>query len=349
MKDSWAPDDALLREIEVQFDRAIAAYSANPALITEHANQEESIRTGGYASRTLIELVQNAADAMSGTAEADGVGRVEIVLDPASRILYCANSGRPFSKSGIVAITHAYLSGKRGDEIGRFGLGFKSVLAVSDSPQVLSRSVSFEFNSPVARTRIARMGSSSRRLPVLRTATPLDAQKLISADPIVRDLAAWATTIVRLPNVENAKRLRVEMDSFTSEFLLFVSSVREIRLRVLGTDGFETSHVSRDLGNGRFKIERPDRSGDEWFVTERMHSPTAAARREVGEAVSRDEIKVSVAIPVRPRAANAGTGDPGTQRGQFWSYFPLQDRTSATAFFNAPWSVNDDRTEYLLL
>ena len=44
----------------------------------------------------------------------------------------------------------AYLSGKRGDEIGRFGLGFKSVLAVTDAPQVFSRSVSFEFNSSEA-------------------------------------------------------------------------------------------------------------------------------------------------------------------------------------------------------
>ncbi|MEV8761070.1 hypothetical protein AB0067_27615, partial [Klebsiella pneumoniae] len=60
-----------------------------------------------------------------------------------------------------------------------------------------------------------------------------------------------------------------------------------------------------------------------------------------------DQIKVSVAMPVRPRRANVEAGDAGTQIGQFWSYFPLQDRTSATAFFNAPWSVNDDRTTLL--
>lgn len=345
--DLWAPDAALVAEIEDQFASAIGAYAAKPTLITEHANHEESIRTGGYSTRTLLELVQNAADAMAGVTEDSSLGRVEIVLDPASKILYCANSGRPFSKSGLVAITHAHLSGKRGDEIGRFGLGFKSVLAVSDSPQVLSRSVSFEFNSAKAQAAIKGVGSADRRLPVLRTATLLNADELLANDPIARELSSWATTIIRLPGVESIDRLRREMETFSSEFLLFVGAVREIRLSVLGEEGFTTSHVSRHLGGGRFKIERPDATGDEWLVTERMHAPSPAARREVGEAVSRDEIKISVAMPVKARRANPEAGDPGTQVGQFWSYFPLLDRTSATAFFNAPWSVNDDRTTLL--
>ncbi|WP_216363524.1 sacsin N-terminal ATP-binding-like domain-containing protein [Subtercola boreus] len=336
-----------MREIEEQFESAIAAYNAKPTLITEHANHEESIRTGGYASRTLLELVQNAADAMAGTSEDGALGRVEIVLDPTTRVLYCANSGRPFTKNGLVAITHAHLSGKRGDEIGRFGLGFKSVLAVTDSPQVLSRAVSFEFNSAKAQAAIKGVGSADRRLPALRTATVLDADQLFTEDPIARGLSLWATTIVRLPEIENTDKLRREMETFSSEFLLFVSAVREVRLSVLGEKGFSTSHVSKELGSGRFKIERPDATGDEWLVSERMHAPSSDARREVGEAVSRNEIKVSVAVPLKPRRANPDAGDSGTQVGQFWSYFPLQDRTSATAFFNAPWSVNDDRTTLL--
>lgn len=345
----WASDPVLVREIENQFDRAIASYRADPKLIIEHANLEESIRAGGYANRTLLELVQNAADAMAGATESDEepLGRVEIVLDPDSKTLYCANSGRPFSRQGIDAMSHAYLSAKRGDEIGRFGLGFKSVLAVTDSPQVLSRSVSFEYNSTRANEEIRAVGAATRRLPALRTATILDANALIATDSILENLADWATTVVRLPAVESIDRLRGEMKNFASEFLLFVGAVREVRLCVLGAHGFETSHVSRSMGAGRFKIERPDGSGDEWIVSERMHAPTPAARREVGEAVSRDQIKVSVAVPLKPRRANPESGDLGTQIGQFWSYFPLQDKTSATGFFNAPWSVNDDRTTLL--
>lgn len=95
---------------------------------------------------------------------------------------------------------------------------------------------------------------------------------------------------------------------------------------------------SRALGDSVFRVESPDESGEEWIVTDRMHEPSAEARMEVGEAVSRQEIKVTVAMPVRFSAQ---------RKGRFWAYFPLQDETSASGLFNAPWSVNDDRTTLL--
>jgi superfamily II DNA or RNA helicase len=336
----WVPDPGLVREVDGLFGRAIDSYRANPNLITEHANHEDSIRVGGYSNRTLLELVQNAADAMSGAHEyEEGAGRVEIVLDLDHQTLYCANAGRPFSRSGLTAIAHAHLSGKRGDEIGRFGLGFKSVLAVSDAPQVFSRSVSFEFNSSKAKTTIASIGSTATRFPILRTATRIDAEAEFAKDPILAELAQWAATIVKLPHASKLGNLKKEIEGFRSEFLLFVSAVREVRLRVIGTDaGFVTSHVSQDLGGGKFRIERPDGDHDEWYVKDQMHTPSPEARTEVGEAVSRNQVKVTVALPAR--FAQLRTGE-------FWSYFPLQDRTSASALFNAPWSVNDDRTTLL--
>ncbi|MFF0413476.1 sacsin N-terminal ATP-binding-like domain-containing protein [Kitasatospora sp. NPDC004745] len=339
-RQSWAPDTSLVQEVQTQFDRAVASYRANPHLVTEHANHEESIRVGGYANRTLLELVQNAADAMSGVDGDQGgfSGRVEIVLDAERRTLYCANDGRPFSRHGLTAITHAHLSGKRGDEIGRFGLGFKSVLAVSSAPQVFSRSVSFEFNSPVAREELRRITSAVKRYPVLRTATVLDPDAAFATDGVLAELASWASTVVKLSDASGLDRIRREIEEFSSEFLLFAGAVREVRLRVLGPDPFETTHTSRDLGGGVFRIEDPDGDGDEWIVEDRMHTPSPEARRQVGEAVSRNQVKVTVAVPRRHARQRVG---------RFWSYFPLQDRTSASALFNAPWSVNDDRTTLL--
>ncbi|MFL0389945.1 DEAD/DEAH box helicase [Curtobacterium sp. 179-B 9B NHS] len=336
---SWEPEASLVRGVEDQFNRTIESYRIHPNLLSEHANHEESVRTGGYADRTLLELIQNAADALAGAADTSGenAGRVEIILDTAHSVLYCANAGRPFSMSGLTAVTMAYLSEKRGDEIGRFGLGFKSVLAVSQRPQVLSRSISFEFNSPEARSEMAKV-TSAKRYPVLRTATVLDAAAELERDPLLAELGSWATTIVKLPAATHLERLRDEIRGFTSEFLLFVDAVREVRLRVVGDEPFETSHVSRDLGDKRFRIERPDGGGDEWFVQSEMHEPSSEARHEVGEAVSREKVKVTVAVPVQRSRLSSG---------QFWSYFPLQDKTSVGALLNAPWSVNDDRTNLL--
>ena len=340
MRQTRTPDPGLVKQVEEQFEGAINSYRALPTLIAEHAGLEESIRTGGYANRTLLELVQNAADAMSGDSGIhDGAtGRVEIVLDTQNRNLYCANGGRPFTESGLTSIMHAYLSAKRGDEIGRFGLGFKSVLAVSSAPQVFSRSISFEFNSPAAQARLAEIGFAAKRYPILRTATVVDAGSAFVDDPVLAELADWAVTIVKLPLATGLDRLRGEIENFASEFLLFVGAVREVRLRVLGLSGLETSHRSRDFGNGVLKIERPDGSGEEWIVENRMHESSAEARAAVGEAVSRKRVKVTVAIPKRHSRLRIG---------KFWSYFPLVDNTSASALFNAPWSVNDDRTTLL--
>ncbi|WP_158889252.1 sacsin N-terminal ATP-binding-like domain-containing protein [Amycolatopsis anabasis] len=336
---SWTPDARLIQYVEEQFDKAVRVYETNTNLVSEHANHEESIRVGGYSDRTLLELVQNGADAMSGVeGEPNSAGRVEIVLDTENRTLYCANVGRPFSRSGLITITHAHLSDKRGDEIGRFGLGFKSVLAVSDAPQVFSRSVSFEFNSPKARAVVAAIDPTTKRCPVLRTPTIVDPLAAFADDPILASLTEWATTVVKLPRAAGLARLRREIEQFPSEFLLFVGDVRQIRLRVLGNNPFETTHVSRNFGNGVLKIERPDGSGDEWIVENHMHEPSTEARKQVGEAVSRAKVKVTVAIPKRQARLRIG---------QFWSYFPLQDQTSASALFNAPWSVNDDRTTLL--
>lgn len=336
---AWAPDGGLVEYLRGQTEDTLGSYRVKPDLITEHANHEESIRAGGYANRTLLELVQNAADAIAGS-DGDGphAGRVEIVLDPDRAVLYCANAGRPFSKDGLRSITMAHISSKRGDEIGRFGLGFKSVLAVSDRPQVFSRSVSFEFNSPSAQSGLARAAPGARRYPVLRMAVAIDADREFSEDPILAELGEWAATVVRLPGAKKLERLRDEIENFATEFLLFVSAVREVRLRVLGPDGLTITHVSRDLGNGLLRIERPGGDGDEWIVQDRMHAPSAHARKEVGEAVSRSEVKVTVALPRQQSRLRIG---------QFWSYFPLQDRTSASGLFNAPWSVNDDRTTLL--
>ncbi|MBF6216379.1 DEAD/DEAH box helicase family protein [Nocardia puris] len=336
----WMPDRALVGELEGLFARAIESYRANPNLVMEHANHEESIRVGGYSNRTLLELVQNAADAMTGTPSTSTDGRVEIVLDLSAGTLYCANAGRPFSSSGLTALAHAHLSGKRGDEIGRFGLGFKSVLSVTDKPQVFSRSVSFEYNSVEANRALREVGAQARRFPVLRTATRIrNIESEFANDPILNELSQWAATIVKLPALRKIANLQKEIKGFRSELLLFVEAVREVHLRVVGVgDEFATSHISHALGHGKFEIERPDGKNSIWYVETSMHSPSSEARREVGEAVSRERVKVTVAMPER---------FSGLQTGRFWSYFPLQDETTASALFNAPWSVNDDRTTLL--
>lgn len=326
-KTPWANDDVLVDVIRAERDSALAAYRAKPIFIREHANQEESFRTGGYGDRQLLELVQNAADAI---LRGGRPGRIEIRL--AGDVLYCANEGEPVSRQGVEALSNAFVSDKRGDEIGRFGLGFKSVLSVTDNPQVLSRSASFEFGGDRAAALIRTSGADDR-IPQLRVPLPLDAAEVFRIDPIAAELSEWATTIIRLPRLKNLQKVVDQLRSFDSEFLLFAPLVSELELRA---DQFELSdrRSATRHDDGTVTMHASDGTESRWIVRVRDHRPSARSRDEVGSMVARKAVRLTLASRI----------DTVMRSGAFWAYFPLKDRTTAKGIFNAPWRVNDDRT-----
>ena len=335
----WTPQLAFQSELDRLRTANLSAYRANPHLIEEHARQEEQISVGGYASRVLRELIQNAADAMAGAQSVEsGQGRIKIILDLDSATLYVANAGLPVSKKGLIGLTHAHLSGKRGDEIGKFGLGFKSVLSVTPAPEVYSRTISFSFGqaSDVEGLRSIRPGLTS--YPTLRMALEIDALSASQSDPILGELMEWASTVVRLPHLKSYASLLQEIKDFDGLFLLFVEHVVSLDFEVRGTGGFTVTHSCRPLGDGVFAVT--DTSGKEsrMAVASEMFAPSREARLSAGSTVTRESVKISVAIPL---------DSPKDFEGSFWSYFPLKDRTSARAIFNAPWSLVDDRTSMI--
>ena len=174
--------------------KRLDSYRADPIVIERDANEEEDTSRGGYAHRQLFELVQNSADAL---ANLDG-GRIEIRL--ASNYLYCADNGRAINEDGVKALMFSHLSPKRGTaEIGRFGLGFKSVLGVTDTPDFFSRAGSFRFDRSRARQRVEGMAPALERYPVLSLPEAIDPCPEIEADEYLRELTEWAVNIVRLP------------------------------------------------------------------------------------------------------------------------------------------------------
>ena len=135
----------------------LLAYEVNPPLVLEHANIERATAQGGYGRRQLYELVQNGADALIGSR---GIIRVVLTDDA----LYCANDGEPIDEEGATALLQSYISLKRGQEIGRFGLGFKSVLGVTDCPEFYSRSGSFVFDARESERQIRAVVEESIRV-----------------------------------------------------------------------------------------------------------------------------------------------------------------------------------------
>ena len=137
------------------------------------------------------------------------------------------------ARVGVTALMFSHLSSKRGTtEIGRFGLGFKSVLGVKDTPEFFSRSGSFRFDRAKALELIRPVAPKSERYPVLRLPEPFSPWPKMEDDPILSELMGWAVNIVRLPLKPGAhEALGSQIRDFPPEFLLFVEHVSELVLR----------------------------------------------------------------------------------------------------------------------
>ncbi|WP_055597666.1 sacsin N-terminal ATP-binding-like domain-containing protein [Streptomyces hirsutus] len=113
------------------------AWAASPARFREDANAEEDLVLGGYRDRLVVELAQNAADA---AARAGVPGRLRLTLRDG--VLVAANTGAPLDAAGVESLSTLRASAKRDDAeraVGRFGVGFAAVLAVTDEPALVGR------------------------------------------------------------------------------------------------------------------------------------------------------------------------------------------------------------------
>ncbi|MGM7698480.1 DEAD/DEAH box helicase family protein [Microbacterium sp. A84] len=326
-------DPALQGCITERQSKALRVYEEDHDLLIEHVRQEDSFRSGGYGTRQIPELLQNAVDALSAGG---GTGMVEFRL--ADGALYCANEGAPFEAAGLTAVTYAFLSAKRGEEIGRFGLGFKSVLGVSDNPQIYSRSVSFGFNAPETVELFAGVPSAGGRYPLLRVPSLVDVDQARREDANLAEMMGWATTIIKLPLTREGARLRQELTEFKPESLLFFKSLDQLRITLQDKPG--TAAVSRDfrregrLGDGEVHIIDPEGTKSRWLFAERAYKPTIDVASTLTATASRQSMTISYAVRPEGRAST----------GRLWAWFPLRDETTASGIFNAPWEVNDDRT-----
>ena len=314
----------LAQQVESQRRRVLAVYQSDRKRVDEDANNEQTIVEGAYRNRQIYELVQNAVDAVGRD------GRIEIVLDGDS--LYVANSGAPFSSKGIDAILASHLSGKRGEEIGRFGLGFKSLLAVSASPVVLSRSVSFRFDPRESRREIESVIGSTLRSPRMRIAYAVDPHQVASNNPTLSRLMDWAATVVIAPLDSGVDSVRAQVAGFPSQFLLFSSSVASFATQV--DDERKEFAVIREGDQATITSEA---GSETWQVFQRVHRPSAKARADVGEISEREQVRISWAVPKAGRQAV----------GRLWAFFPTEDEMTLSGIVNAPWRLSEDRTRVL--
>ncbi|TWD84761.1 hypothetical protein FB561_5956 [Kribbella amoyensis] len=215
-------------------ERVLAGWAAAPVRFREDANAEEDLALGGYLDRVVVELAQNAADA----AVREGVpGRVRFSYRNGTLVV--ANTGTPLSADGVESLATLRASAKRDEAesaVGRFGVGFSAVLAVTDEPVILSRTGGVRFSRADTAATIAELGSAGldtevrRRggqVPVLRLPFPAEGEPPAGFDTAVilplRDDAA----------AELVRRLLAEADD---ALLLALPGLTRIELEVDGEE-----------------------------------------------------------------------------------------------------------------
>ena len=329
-KPDWSgPESPLGSFILKEAEKTLNSYRAQPAYITEHANLEHDTAHGGYAHRQLFELVQNSADALI-----DAPKGKSILVRLTDDFLYCADDGCPIDRDGVKGLMFSRMSTKRNTRaIGRFGLGFKSVLGVSDSPEFYSRPGSFRFDRTRAGRRIEEIAPGEERYPVLRLPDPLDPREEERKDDDLRELMRWATNIVRLPLDTGARDdLAQQIRGFPPEFLLFVHHVRYLTLE----DGeLSRNFILRNL-QGELRLYTGKRVA-RWRCFERTHRLSGQASSDRRSLDDAGDISIEWAAPL----------DRLSDSGHFWAFFPTKTASLVAGIVNAPWKTNEDRQNLL--
>ncbi|MEU4166525.1 molecular chaperone Hsp90 [Streptomyces sp. NPDC026665] len=279
------------------------AWAASPARFREDANAEEDLVLGGYRDRLVVELAQNAADA---SARAGTPGRLRLTLRDS--VLVAANTGAPLDATGVESLATLRASAKRDAHdtaVGRFGVGFAAVLAVTDEPAVVGRHGGVRWALAEARDLAAGtatdspgLGDEIRRrdghVPLLRLPFAAEGTAPAPYDTAVilplRDTAAEDLAERLLRNIDDA-------------LLLALPGLEEVVVEIGDTEVRTLRRTTAEHG----AVIDDSRDGTTRYRTVAAHGtldPALLADRPVEERL-RPHWSVTWAVPVGPEGAPA--------------------------------------------
>lgn len=255
--------------------RVLDAWTASPARFREDANAEEELALGGYRDRLIIELAQNAADAAARAGR--GPGRLRLALRDG--VLAAANTGAPLDAAAIESLATLRASSKRSDAtmtVGRFGVGFAAVVAVSDEPAIVGQAGGVRWSLAEARELIAgqaaqqpELAEELRRreghLPLLRLPFAASGEPPVGYD-----------TVVLLPLRDGAAEdlARTLLDGIDDALLLTLPGLGEVVVETPdGTVRTLTRAAAERSESGLSEVVITDRTGEAGGIEQGARSP----------------------------------------------------------------------------
>ncbi len=218
---------------------------------TIRANQRLADMYGDPA-HFILELLQNAEDALK-RRPASWKGSRSVSFNLLKSEIRVEHFGRPFNEKDVKGITVTLSSTKENDltQIGKFGVGFKSVFNITDCPRIHSEGENFAIKDFILPFKI----------------NPLTNQKPQS-------------TVFRLPLNENGKnnrpKLAANLENLESTTLLFLKQIEEITWRVSNGQNGKIKRETKPLDQDVHKITITRKSNidliessEQWIVFSR--------------------------------------------------------------------------------
>ena len=251
------------QEIEATVRERAQHPNAEAVRITCSFARAERIIGRDYHGRFLIEMLQNAADAWrDDSRSASGGSRIVIVVAEGP-VLLVANQGKPMRPEVVIeSLGHIGASTKApGEAIGHKGIGFKSVLEITSTPEIysglqeLEPSIAVAFDPVVAKRMITDPQNSPHWDQHLASVQNVDQADEFAAVPILRfphwidrmpsDVQELARegydTVVRLPfdSFERSRDMseeawlrtvRTAITAVSDEIIVLLGAFSEVRL-----------------------------------------------------------------------------------------------------------------------
>lgn len=265
----------------------------------------------GDPTHFILELIQNAEDALAQRpARWNGSRAISFnLLKPRIRI---EHQGRPFNGKDVKGITVTLSSTKQDDltQIGKFGVGFKSVFAITNRPRIHSGREDFDIRDFVLPSRI----------------------------PPLTDRHRDATVFV-LPFNEAGKRYHPELarwlEHFDPRILLFLRRINEVSWRV------SSGH------NGKLRRCTEDISEHVRQTTiAREHSGIGAASTEGWLIFSRrvsHKSNPAGDVEIAFQMKDDGSGVQGIADSPLTAYFPTIVKTNLGFLIQGPYRTTLSR------
>ena len=329
---SSSPIQRAIREFR---DEQLDVYRRAPNRITRDANSAAET-TRDHVGRWLFELIQNADDAKA----------VRLVIELAGGCLYVADDGVGLIPQAVESLSGTHLSIKPATSIGRKGLGFKSVYAISHSPCVFSANDGITFSPEQAKQWLSDNGFDMNEAPYQWLPFWVSRSEASTTDPTLVKLSEFHT-VVKLPLFETitAAEIHAAFTSFAAYSLLMFHHLRCVEIR---TEAGYTLSVGpcNERGDEWTVCDSRIQADERWRLSRLPVRPPAEILAEFDRIEDRArsaEVSLLVATPMN----DADIVQQAPAELPLHVYYATNNAAPLRLLLHADFVVKSDRTEII--